>query len=455
MRRRARIRPTVRAVLTPFVAAVLMAASATAQVDDLIPPTFEFNFSNPGARSMGFGGAFAALADDATAAFANPAGLVQLAAPEVSIEGRSWSFSTPYVAGGRIFGQPSGIGFDTSDGLHSDRSSQGLSGLSFLSVVYPKDRWSLAFYRHQLANFEFRGELQGLYSGPWPGVTDVRREFDHRQTVDLEFKSHGVAAGLRLTEALSVGLGLAYFEGRQSAVTDSYGLVCGGLDHPPCSPEALAIFFSERPLHPERLRTSSMLAIDDTAWALTAGFLWSFSERWRLGGFYRQGPELDGEFETRAGPTFLDAPAGTVIEADSGPIAFPDVFGLGLSYRSAGDRFTVSAEWDRVEYADITGDPGEEGLVLEEGDELRLGAEYVFLDRNPLAALRLGVWRDPAHRFSYRGGNYKQRAVLPPGDDELHFAAGLGVAFRRLQLDLGVDLSDPLDTVSLSTVYRF
>ena len=42
-----------------------------------------------------------------------------------------------------------------------------------------------------------------------------------------------------------------------------------------------------------------------------------------------------------------------------------------------------------------------------------------------------------------------------PGDDKLHFAAGLGVAFKRMQLDLGVDLSDLLDTVSLSTVYRF
>ena len=45
----------------------------------------EFSFSNPGARSLGLGGAFAALADDATAAYANPAGLVQLVRPEVSL----------------------------------------------------------------------------------------------------------------------------------------------------------------------------------------------------------------------------------------------------------------------------------------------------------------------------------------------------------------------------------
>ena len=65
------------------------------------PPTFEFSFSNPGARSLGLGGAFAALADDATAAFANPAGLVQLASLEISAELRHWRYSTPYIEGGR------------------------------------------------------------------------------------------------------------------------------------------------------------------------------------------------------------------------------------------------------------------------------------------------------------------------------------------------------------------
>ena len=93
-----------RLFIVAFLAALFAAGPVCAQTE--LPPTFEFSFSNPGARSMGFGGAFAALADDATAAFANPAGLVQLVAPEVSIEGRYWSYSTPYVSGGLIWGTP-------------------------------------------------------------------------------------------------------------------------------------------------------------------------------------------------------------------------------------------------------------------------------------------------------------------------------------------------------------
>ena len=92
----------------------------------------QLSFSDPGARSMGFGGAFVALADDATAAFANPAGLVQLIRPEVSVEARSWSYSTPYTVGGRAEGLPSGSGLDSTVGLKTATSSYDATGLSFL-----------------------------------------------------------------------------------------------------------------------------------------------------------------------------------------------------------------------------------------------------------------------------------------------------------------------------------
>ncbi len=45
------------------------------------------------------------------------------------------------------------------------------------------------------------------------------------------------------------------------------------------------------------------------------------------------------------------------------------------------------------------------------------------------------------------------RAIFFPDADELHFAGGLGVALRRFQVDLGIDLSDRIDTASLSVIY--
>jgi hypothetical protein len=37
----------------------------------------------------------------------------------------------------------------------------------------------------------------------------------------------------------------------------------------------------------------------------------------------------------------------------------------------------------------------------------------------------------------------------------MHYAAGLGVAMRRFQIDLAVDFADRVDTVSLSAIYSF
>ena len=111
---------------------LLVAGSVLAQTVTGIsgPPTFQFSFSNPGARSMGFGGAFVALADDATAAFANPAGLVQITRPEVSLEGRYWDYSTPFVERGRFEGEPTGIGIDVIARMQGSVSSYDTAGPS-------------------------------------------------------------------------------------------------------------------------------------------------------------------------------------------------------------------------------------------------------------------------------------------------------------------------------------
>ena len=54
--------------------------------DEEIFRDFPFNFTNPGARALGVGGAFISLSDDSTAAQANPAGLVVLRRPEFFAE---------------------------------------------------------------------------------------------------------------------------------------------------------------------------------------------------------------------------------------------------------------------------------------------------------------------------------------------------------------------------------
>ncbi len=423
------------------IAGVLAAGTAAGQESVL---ALEFSFSNPGARSLGLAGAFVALADDATAAFANPAGLIQLARPEVSIEGRGWRYSTPYTRGGRVEGTPSGFGIDDVAGLRFAESNEDVADLSFLSVVYPRKRWAFAFYRHQLASFEFSGGTQGLFGGVG---SCCDRPVDQRDVFELDVVSYAVSGAYRLNDTLSLGLSLIWFDGSMTSVSEAY------------LPDAptLEAFFSESSYLPERRQLTEYFTVDDAGWGGSAGILWSPSERLKLGAFLRRSAKLDMRVSIVTGPALVPMQAeGTVLEAAAPPMTLPDVWGLGLAFRSAGGRFTLGLEWDRVEYSDlIDSAPADFMRVLDDGDEWHAGAELVILRSPPMLAARLGVWLDPDHRIRYTGDDVFIQAQRQPGDDELHVSAGLGLVFERFQLDLGIDLAERVDTVSLSTVYRF
>ena len=89
----------------------------------------EQTFSSPflpvgsGARAMGMGGAFIAIADDATAASWNPAGLTQLKRPEISLAGSF--FIRQYHSSFDSYPEASSSGCNTR--LH----------LNYLSLVWP------------------------------------------------------------------------------------------------------------------------------------------------------------------------------------------------------------------------------------------------------------------------------------------------------------------------------
>jgi hypothetical protein len=154
---------------TALFLTLLVCSSAVAQT------TIEPPVVSPGARSLGLGGAFVALADDATAAWANPSGLMQLVRPEISAEGRSWS--------------------EDRAGVASNRSSLG-----FLSFVLPRRTWSLAIYGQTLSSLEFPGQWQG-----------ANGELDPLS--GLVIGNAGISAAFRLSDAVSIGFGVTVFAG--------------------------------------------------------------------------------------------------------------------------------------------------------------------------------------------------------------------------------------------------
>lgn len=422
--------------LLVLTAGFLLASGAWAQAI----LTLELGYSNPGARSLGFGGAFVALADDATAAYANPAGLVQLTRPEISIEGRSWSYKTPFVFSGRASGPPTGIGIDTSPDLLWGESKADFTGLSFLSYVHPLKNWSLAVYRHQLARFESAFTTNGVFA---EGSThlDTDRWIDRPGSADFDVVSWGFAAARRINDSFSLGLTLTYLEVDLDLETTAYLP----------DDDSLEAFFSANSYLPERSPWRTSTRAHGSTAGLALGFLWRATESWKVGGFARSQFDVPSRFDGWPGPAA--SPENPKEWHFTGHWQFPPVLGLGCAYTSPEGRVTGSFEWDYVVYSAIfEGDPDE---AIPDAHELHLGGEYAFLRRTPLLAVRAGVWLDPDHRVRATAGDDLFRAVLSPGSDELHYAFGFGAAFERFQIDLGADFSDLRDTVSLSAIFSF
>lgn len=395
-----------------------------------------FTFANPGARSLGLGGAFVGLADDATAAYSNPAGLTQLRQIEIAVEGRRTDFSTPYVDGGNLTTAP----FSTANlSILEDESST--TNLSFLSVVIPADRWSFAFYRHEPANFssDFRTSRAIRVNGAQVFATE--------SAIDLKIVNWGAAAAVNISDRFSLGFGLSRYDFKLHSNTGRY--------------------FEERPL---RLQTATQDGDDHgIGWNLGARF--ALSEKLSLGLSYRRAPGFDYRTEIIGlsdGTTPLNPPI-----QQYGPATFsfnvPDVFGIGLSWRPS-DQLIVNFDVNRVRYSEITDDittffdlASARRLRVEDGTEAHLGAEYTFTGMAHPFSLRGGFWHDPAHAVFFDG---LPRENAPFEDlfaaqyagargAENHFAIGAGWAFSKFQLDFAADFSDGLDIYSASGVYRF
>jgi long-subunit fatty acid transport protein len=377
--------------------ALVLAGARTARAADE-PRSFVLTFSNPGARSLGFGGAFAPLADDATAAYANPAGLVQLVRPEVSLEVR--------VSG------------SLEDDGSGEKTVSRANGVSYFSVVYPMHRFSLALYGQQLAGIDVEGadETSSTVTG-----RAGRQAPAGERLSGLEVWRVGMSGAFRLREDLSLGLGVSYFDGTVE-------------------------------LAPSGDPSASGRSVDSNDWTLNTGALWNPSDQVRLGAFYRQGPSLSLG-------TPRDAPcAGPQCPESS--LHLPDTFGAGAALRSPGGALTVAFEWDRVRYSSLAAGLsaaalGSDHLTLSDANEFHVGAEYAFLRVDPVIAARVGAWLDPDHGLCGDSADSPYRCAAGGRSDEVHVTLGFGMAFRRFQFDLAVDGSRSQVTSSISGIFSF
>jgi long-chain fatty acid transport protein len=415
-------------VLAVGAALLGSATSAFAITDEEGNASIQFNFSPPGARSLGMGGAFLALADDATAAFTNPAGLVQLASPEISLEVRQTNYDTQFVESGTFTTNPFG-----TDGLQYGTNRTDVRNISFLSWVIPMENWSLALYRHEYLNFETN------FASLAPSSTDSDifiRPF--AAAIDVETMTNGVSGAFKIGDRLSLGISLNHYEFDIDSATLRPAITGNGATLPQ---------FSTRQFG------------EDGAFGFNVGARFQASEQLQFGFVYRHAPEF--EYDASASTA-----AGTMVKKST--FDAPDLVGIGATWRPL-------EQVNHISYSDLTSGrvdsnfilddsgqrPSLDPLEVDNGVEVRLGGEYTFTNfKNPFS-IRAGVWHDPEHSVRFRGTPINTfdalaNAVLfSIGDDELHYAAGFGWAFENFQIDAAADFSDRVDAYSLSGVWRF
>jgi hypothetical protein len=441
------------------LAACFAAAPAAGQSNDEIQTATQFNVSTPGARSLGLGGAFVAVADDATAAYANPAGLAQLVASEAALEGRLWAQRSRFTERGhRPETGLTGIGIDVVDRLRSTEFEEDEAAVSFGSAVWAGGRWTAAAYRHQLADFRAGMRTQG----PFVGFREASLRLSPAiSNLDLRIAGIGASGALRLHEQLLAGVSVASYDFELASLTRRYARAPASGD--PLRDSLTGGFYGPADFSPGNVLSLQTQEGDDRDVAWNAGLLWRPGGAWSLGAVYRAGPDFD------FAASFVDGPAsptpGRVHPTLGGRGVFhvPDVWGAGAAWRP-GERWLLAFDWTRVEYRDLRRDlvnlleaaQGQlAGFTVDDADELHLGVEYQTLAPRLPLAIRLGAWFDPDHRLRFVGRDPPLRARFRSGRDELHVAGGVGVVFGRFQLDLAYDHAPSLDTLSLSGVRRF
>jgi long-subunit fatty acid transport protein len=416
-------------LLAGFVMAAVDVAQA--QQPDVEVPRYtqspvQFNLAPPGARSLAMGASFIGLADDATAAESNPAGLTILTRPEVSGHFRSSSFENEFP------NTATSVGFGTF--------KDSVTSPSFFSFVYPFKSFALSAYYQRAADFKSSSQFQADFTQDFPEIGSLLiRDVDETAT---EFRADnvGLSVSVKLGPRVSVGA-----SARQTRLT---------LD----SLTRVAFTYPGFPGFSDTFELTADRTEHKTTFNL--GALAHPSGRVSVGAVFKKGVQfrLPARSESRSvvpgdQPVVDQRPAIT-------SAAIPDSFGAGAALRLT-DRWTVLADVVRVSYSDLeppggrsrerqvgsifdlAGEGGPEPLT--DATEVHVGTEYAWRVGSGLVALRAGVYTDPDHD-----------GLAGVDSDQLHATLGAGVVLtNRVQLDGAANIAKRVKEGLLSFVLRF
>lgn len=361
-----------------------------------------------GARALGMGGAFIGVADDATAASWNPAGIIQLETPELSVVGE-------YVQRTDSSYHPSWP--DTKSEISISQSS-----LNYFSFSYPfalLDKNMVVSINYQRL-YDFKRDLDynieatetnpGLPPFIPPMTITNSQHITYNQDGDIG--AMGIAYAVEMTPQISLGLTLNIW-------TDSLGFQNG---------------WEGKYSNHSTTTFGSLTSIEDINMSeeysgfkglnFNLGALWNVTYHLTLGAVFKSPFKGDLNYENREDILSTDADGNLLTEyhtdySEEMKLKMPMSYGVGVACRFS-DAFTMDMDIYRTDWSNyiLTNSKGEEFSPIEaspwsesnvkDTTQVRLGGEYLFInpDKALVIPVRGGVFYDPEPYLDKTRGFY-------------------------------------------------
>ncbi|MFK5894669.1 MAG: outer membrane protein transport protein [Pseudomonadota bacterium] len=386
-----------------------------------------FNPVGSGARALGLGGAFIAVADDATAASWNPGALIQLRRPEFAIVASHVNRSEDY-------------NFGTNPEASGSQSINN-NNLNYLSASIPCSSETcgknmvFSINYQNLYNFDrkmnFTLNDKQTFTG---GFQNTDQSINMDQKGDLY--AIGLAYSVQATDALSLGFTLNFWE---DFINDNEWV--SSYNNTDLTTDFDGFMQSTNLIHSIREERYAFSGFNVNLGVLLN--VYEKEEQKIMLGLVLKTPFTADITRTKTEQLSesIDGETPNISNTSNTyneELDMPMSFGIGLSYQFsdqltfAGDIYRTS--WDKFEYTDHLGNKtspiSNKTSVTSDIDatyQVRMGAEYRIISqefgKNYIIPLRVGLFYDPAP------------AEGSP-DEYYGFSLGTGIAYQHLVFDI-------------------
>ena len=351
-----------------------------------------------GARALGMGGSFIAVADDATAASWNPAALIILKRPEISCV-------ISYDQGKRTYDTYAVSG--TIDDFSKDRFR-----LNYLSLAVPFSLFSrlMVFSLNYQHLYSFSYEEQSQWSQYDPGILDLEYGLHVKQRGALAPFSPALA--IQVIPSLSLGItGNVWSNKLSTNEWENISTING---------EGIAIG--------DPIRSFGQLyqRYEFSGFNLNCGFLWQINRSFKIGGVIKTPfhAHVDHTLEyVYLSENLADPSENEYVQYSfygRSRINMPVSYGAGAALGLLDNYLLLSLDVYRTDWDDYK---LEHEANIKPTTQIRLGAEYLLYKKGRLIPIRSGIFYDPEPAEGWV-------------DDFFGASIGTGIVWKDYALDI-------------------